>query len=238
MPLLEVSALRVSYGPVRAVDGVNLDVEAGEIVALVGGNGAGKSTTLRAIIGLQPVQAGRIVFEGRDLTGLAPADIVHAGIALSPEGRRVFAKMSVHENLLTGAHLVSSKPAIRASMDRVFARFPRLRERRSQLAGSLSGGEQQMLAIGRALMAQPKLLLLDEPFLGLAPIMFAEIGETIVELGSEGMAVLLVEQNANVALRLCNRAFVMENAAIALSGTGEALASNKHVQESYLGLAD
>jgi branched-chain amino acid transport system ATP-binding protein len=238
MPLLEVSGLRVSYGAVRAVDDISLNVDPGEVVALVGSNGAGKSTTLKAIVGLQPAQSGRIVFEGRDIAGMRPAAIVGAGVSLSPEGRRVFAKMSVHENLLTGAHLVSSRPLARSTMERIFVRFPRLRERRGQLAGSLSGGEQQMLAIGRALMAQPKLLLLDEPFLGLAPIMFGEIGKTILELSAEGMSVLLVEQNANVALRLCNRAFVMENASIALSGSGQELVSNKHVQESYLGLPD
>jgi branched-chain amino acid transport system ATP-binding protein len=238
MPLLEVSGVRVSYGPVRAVDDVNLDVDPGEVVALVGSNGAGKSTMLKAIIGLLAAQSGRILFDGRDITGMPPAAIVGAGISLSPEGRRVFAKMSVHENLLTGAHLVSSRRVVRSTMERVFVRFPRLRERRSQLAGSLSGGEQQMLAIGRALMAQPKLLLLDEPFLGLAPIMFGEIGKTILELSAEGISVLLVEQNANIALRLCNRGFVMENASIVLTGSGRELASNKHVQESYLGLPD
>jgi branched-chain amino acid transport system ATP-binding protein len=238
MPLLEVSGVRVSYGPVRAVDDVNLDVDPGEVVALVGSNGAGKSTMLKAIIGLLTVQSGRILFDGRDIAGMPPAAIVGAGVSLSPEGRRVFAKMSVHENLLTGAHLVSSRQLVRSTMERVFVRFPRLRERRSQLAGSLSGGEQQMLAIGRALMAQPKLLLLDEPFLGLAPIMFGEIGKTILELSAEGISVLLVEQNANIALRLCNRGFVMENASIVLTGSGRELASNKHVQESYLGLPD
>jgi branched-chain amino acid transport system ATP-binding protein len=238
MPLLEVSGVRVSYGPVRAVDDVNLDVDPGEVVALVGSNGAGKSTMLKAIIGLLAAQSGRILFDGRDITGMPPAAIVGAGISLSPEGRRVFAKMSVHENLLTGAHLVSSRRVVRSTMERVFVRFPRLRERRSQLAGSLSGGEQQMLAIGRALMAQPKLLLLDEPFLGLAPIMLGEIGKTILELSAEGISVLLVEQNANIALRLCNRGFVMENASIVLTGSGRELASNKHVQESYLGLPD
>jgi branched-chain amino acid transport system ATP-binding protein len=238
MPLLEISSLRVSYGAVRAVDDISLNVDPGEVVALVGSNGAGKSTALKAIVGLQPAQSGRIVFESRDIAGMPPAAIVGAGVSLSPEGRRVFAKMSVHENLLTGAHLVSSRRFVRSMMERIFVRFPRLRERRGQLAGSLSGGEQQMLAIGRALMAQPKLLLLDEPFLGLAPIMFGEIGKTILELSAEGMSVLLVEQNANVALRLCNRAFVMENASIALSGSGQELVSNKHVQESYLGLPD
>jgi branched-chain amino acid transport system ATP-binding protein len=234
--LLNVQGLRVAYGSVEAVRGIDLEIKAGEVVALVGSNGAGKSTTLKAIMGLQQPNAGQITFDGQQVSGLSTAEIVGRGIAMSPEGRRVFPKMSTHENLLAGAFLQRDKRGDERILESIYARFPRLHERRAQLAGSLSGGEQQMLAIGRALMARPRLLLLDEPTLGLAPLMVKEIARTIDSIRAEGMSILLVEQNANMALRVCDRAVVMENGSIAMSGNGQELLNNDHIRELYLGL--
>ncbi|MCB9958297.1 MAG: ABC transporter ATP-binding protein [Rhodospirillaceae bacterium] len=233
---LTIDRIDVSYGPRSALRGVSLDVAEQEIVALIGSNGAGKTTTLRAIMGLTPPERGTIRFEGTDITRLAPPAVVKLGITLSPEGRRVFPQMSVEENLQLGAYLKTDKAEIARTMQRVYAYFPRLLERRGQMAGSLSGGEQQMLAIGRALMARPRLLLLDEPSLGLAPIRVQEIGQIIREINrEEGISIVLVEQNANMALRLCQRAYVIESGAIALSGTGTELAASEHVRRAYLG---
>ncbi|MER1966475.1 ABC transporter ATP-binding protein [Castellaniella sp. GW247-6E4] len=234
--LLDIQGMCVAYGPIEAVRGIDLEIAPGEVVALVGSNGAGKSTTLKAIMGLQQPSAGQILFDDKQIDALSTAEIVARGITLSPEGRRVFPKMSTHENLLAGAFLQRDKSDSQQTIDGVYARFPRLYERRTQLAGSLSGGEQQMLAIGRALMAKPRLLLLDEPTLGLAPLMVKEIARTIDSIRAEGVSILLVEQNANMALRACNRAVVMENGSIAMSGTGQELLHDEHIRKLYLGL--
>lgn len=233
---LNVEHIDVSYGVRSALRDVSLRVGEAEIVALIGSNGAGKTTTLRAIMGLTPPDKGRITFGGKKISGLAPPSVVGLGITLSPEGRRVFPMMTVEENLQLGAYLKSDKDEIARTMERVYAYFPRLLERRMQMAGSMSGGEQQMLAIGRALMARPKLLLLDEPSLGLAPIRVQEIGKIIEEINhEEGISIILVEQNANMALRLSQRAYVIESGAITLSGTGQELAASEHVRRAYLG---
>ncbi len=234
---LHVRDVHLAYGPRIALRGVSLDVEEGQIVALVGSNGAGKSSTLRAIIGLRQPSRGEITFDGARIDRLAPPDVVRRGIALSPEGRRVFPRITVHDNLLLGGYLQRDRGVLNANVERMFALFPRLRERRHQLAGSLSGGEQQMLAIARALMAGPKLLLLDEPSLGLAPIMVQEISKMIVAVNREqGLSIMLVEQNANLALRLCHHAYVLENGRVALSGLGRELARSEYVQRAYLGV--
>ncbi|MBU3262195.1 ABC transporter ATP-binding protein [Roseovarius sp. PS-C2] len=236
MTSLTVENINVYYGVRAALRDVSLEVGDAEIVALIGSNGAGKATTLRAIMGLTPPKSGRITFGSRQISGLAPPSVVGLGITLSPEGRRVFPQMSVEENLQLGAYLKSDKDEISRTMERVYGYFPRLLERRTQAAGSMSGGEQQMLAIGRALMARPKLLLLDEPSLGLAPIRVQEIGKIIEEINrEEGISIILVEQNANMALRLCQRAYVIESGAITLSGTGAELAASEHVRRAYLG---
>lgn len=234
---LHIRDIHVEYGPRVALSGVSLDVDEGQIVALVGGNGAGKTSTLRAIMGLRPPSKGEIVFEDARIDRLAPPDIVGRGIALSPEGRRVFPRMTVHDNLLIGGFLQRESSVLRTNVERMFAYFPKLSERRNQLAGSLSGGEQQMLAIARALMAEPKMLLLDEPSLGLAPIMVQEISRLIVAINQEqGLSIVLVEQNANLALRLCHHAYVLENGRVALSGAGKELVKSEYVQRAYLGV--
>lgn len=236
MNLLNLKNINVSYGQVHAVRGVDLNIDEGEVIALVGSNGAGKSTILKSIMGIHPPKNGQIIFNDMDITGLDPADIVTKGIALSPEGRRIFPKMSVHENLLSGAHLHHDKNENQKLLQEIYTQFPRLFERKSQLAGSLSGGEQQMLAIGRALMARPKLLLLDEPTLGLAPIIVKEIASTILNIQKKGVSILLVEQNANMALRVCSRALVIENGEIKMRGNGADLLKNDHIRSFYLGL--
>jgi branched-chain amino acid transport system ATP-binding protein len=234
---LSVRDIHVEYGARVALSGVSLAVEAGQIVALVGSNGAGKTSTLRAIMGLRPPSRGEIVIDGTRTDQLAPPSIVARGVALSPEGRRVFPRMTVHDNLLIGGFLQRDSRVLNANVERMFAHFPKLRQRRSQLAGSLSGGEQQMLAIARALMAQPKMLLLDEPSLGLAPIMVQEIAKLIVDINEDqGLSIVLVEQNANLALRLCHHAYVLENGRVALSGSGKELARSDYVQRAYLGV--
>ena len=234
-PVLEVDDVHVYYGAIHALKGVSLRVQEGEIVTLIGANGAGKSTTLRAINGLNRPRQGSIRFQGADITGAAPHTIVKNGIAQSPEGRRLFPRMSVTENLEMGAFQRTDKENFSDDMERVFQLFPRLQERRTQNAGTLSGGEQQMCAIGRALMARPKLLLLDEPSMGLAPIFVERIFETVVEVNKQGTPVLLVEQNALMALDVAKRGYVMETGRIALEGPASELKTNEQVRKTYLG---
>jgi branched-chain amino acid transport system ATP-binding protein len=235
MAMLEVEAIETYYGNIKALKGVSLTVEEGEIVTLIGSNGAGKSTTLRSISGLNPPRAGKISFEGQEITATAPQEIVGLGISQSPEGRHCFPRMTVRENLDLGAYLRNDKLGIVADMDRVYDLFPRLKEREKQKAGTMSGGEQQMLAIGRAMMAQPKLLLLDEPSMGIAPILVEKIYETIAEINKQGTTILLVEQNANYALGVSNRGYVLETGAVALTDQSAALKTNPEVMKAYLG---
>ena len=234
--VLELDDVHVYYGAIHALKGVSLRVGAGEIVTLIGANGAGKSTTLRAINGLNRPKQGRIRFQGQDITGAPPHTIVGSGIAQSPEGRRLFPRMTVIENLEMGAFQRTDRENFKADMDRVFELFPRLYERRVQKAGTMSGGEQQMCAIGRALMARPKLLLLDEPSMGLAPIFVEKIFEIVREINDQGTPVLLVEQNALMALDAAHRGYVMETGVITLSGPAQELKSNPNVQKAYLGI--
>jgi branched-chain amino acid transport system ATP-binding protein len=236
MAMLEVTDIRTFYGNIEALKGVSLTVEEGEVVTLIGSNGAGKSTTLRSISGLNSPRSGSIRFLGREVARMAPQEIVSLGVSQSPEGRHCFPRMSVRENLDLGAYLRSSdKAGIAEDMDRVFDLFPRLKERERQKAGTMSGGEQQMLAIGRALMARPRLLLLDEPSMGIAPILVDRIYETIAEINRQGMTILLVEQNANYALGVSKRAYVLETGQVALSDQSAALRENPDVQKAYLG---
>ena len=233
--MLKVTDLVVSYGGIEALKGISFDVEQGQIVTLIGANGAGKSTTLRTISGLVPPKQGRIYFEGRDITDLKTQKIVETGIAMVPEGRRVFANLTVLENLRIGAYLRKDKAVIEEDINYVYELFPRLKERSWQLAGTLSGGEQQMLAVGRAVMTRPKLIMMDEPSLGLAPLVVKDIFKIIQTLKSTGMTVLLIEQNANAALHACDYAYVMETGRITTSGTGEELLASETIQEAYLG---
>jgi branched-chain amino acid transport system ATP-binding protein len=234
-PVLELHDVHVYYGAIHAVKGISLEVNAGEIVTLIGANGAGKSTTLRAINGLNHPRQGSIHFQGSEITGATPHSIVKQGVAQSPEGRRLFPRMSVTENLEMGAFQRADRENFAEDMDRVFELFPRLHERRAQKAGTMSGGEQQMCAIGRALMARPKLLLLDEPSMGLAPIFVERIFETIIEVNTQGTPVLLVEQNALMALEVAKRGYVMETGRIALEGPASELKTNEQVRKTYLG---
>jgi len=233
--LIALDGVETFYGSIQALRGISIEVQEGEIVTLIGSNGAGKSTTLRSINGLNHPRKGRIFFESREITHDAPHTIVKRGIAQSPEGRKLFPRMTVTENLEMGAFQRSDRAAIREDMDRVFQLFPRLAERRSQKAGTMSGGEQQMCAIGRALMARPKLLMLDEPSMGLAPIFVERIFETIVEVNKQGTSILLVEQNALMALHVANRGYVLETGTIALADDAKALAQNEQVRKTYLG---
>jgi len=233
--IFELRDLVVNYGVIRALKGISLEVNEGEIVTLIGANGAGKSTTLRTISGLIKPKSGSIFFDGKDITHQSAAKRVAAGISQAPEGRRVFAEMTVTENLEMGAFLRKDKAEIRADMQEVFERFPILAERSKQPAGTLSGGEQQMLAVGRALMAKPRIMLLDEPSLGLAPIVVKEIFAIIRKINAAGTTIFLVEQNARMALKIANRGYVLETGTITLSGTGEELAASDEVQRSYLG---
>ncbi|MEW6122021.1 MAG: ABC transporter ATP-binding protein [Pseudomonadota bacterium] len=235
--MLEVRGISVTYGGVTALRDVSLAVAEGSIVSLIGSNGAGKTTTLKAVIGLKPVKHGEIHFNGERIDGLTAPQRVARGIALSPEGRRVFPQMSVADNLLVGAYSRRDKADTQRTLENIYQYFPRLVERRSQIAGSLSGGEQQMLAIGRALMAKPRLLLLDEPSLGLAPIIVDEIARIITEINRDTrMSIILVEQNAKLALSLCDQAFVLETGAVALSGPGKELLASDYVRRAYLGI--
>ena len=235
--MLEVRGVSVAYDGVLALRDVSLSVAAGTIVSLIGSNGAGKTTTLKAIIGIKSLTAGEIHLDGERLDTLTAPQRVKRGIALSPEGRRVFPQMSVADNLLVGAYLRGKTAETRRALEEIYRYFPRLVERRSQIAGSLSGGEQQMLAIGRALMAKPRLLLLDEPSLGLAPIIVDEIARIITEINRDTrMSIILVEQNAKLALSLCNQAFVLETGSVALSGGGKELLASDYVRRAYLGI--
>jgi branched-chain amino acid transport system ATP-binding protein len=235
--LLEVDDVHTYYGRIEAVKGVSITVNEGEIVTLIGANGAGKSTTLRSIQGINRPKRGRILFRGDDIVGRRPHDIVKLGISQSPEGRRLFPKMSVRENLEMGAFQRTDKAGIEADIDRVYTLFPRLQERRSQNAGTLSGGEQQMCAIGRALMARPKLLMLDEPSLGLAPILVEKIFEIVREINEQGTSILLVEQNALIALAVAHRGYVLETGRVALTDVAAKLRENEQVRKAYLGEA-
>ncbi|MCC2637723.1 MAG: transporter ATP-binding protein [Moraxellaceae bacterium] len=235
MSLLQVDNLCVAYGGIQAVKGISLTVEEGELVTLIGANGAGKTTTLNTLGGLLAPVRGQIRYAGRDLAAIPAHDRVRHGLALVPEGRGIFARLSVGENLLMGAFHRKDKAVIRADLEKAYGLFPRLREREQQLAGTLSGGEQQMLAIGRALMSKPRLLLLDEPSMGLAPLMVEKIFAIIREINAEGVAILLIEQNARLALAAASRAYVMESGAITLSGPAAELAADERVRAAYLG---
>jgi branched-chain amino acid transport system ATP-binding protein len=234
MPLLEVSEIRARYGSIEALKGISLTVEEGEVVTLIGSNGAGKSTTLRSISGLTPASAGKITFAGEDITRIPAHEIVVRGIALAPEGRHCFARMTVRENLDLGAHRRRG-PEIASDLERVYELFPRLLEREKQKAGTMSGGEQQMLAIGRALMARPRLLMLDEPSMGIAPILVQRIYETIGEINRSGVTILLVEQNANYALDVSQRGYVLETGRVVLANESALLRNDPEVQKAYLG---
>ena len=232
--MLKAEDLNVYYGPIHAVKGVSFEVREGEIVTLIGANGAGKSTTLKTLSGLMRSRGGKIEFMDKSIAATAPHEIVELGLAQVPEGRRIFTRMTVEENLDMGA-FIKKNANVEADKERVFEQFPRLKERRKQVAGTLSGGEQQMLAMGRALMSDPKLLMLDEPSMGLAPILVEQVFDIITELHKAGTTILLVEQNAEMALSIADRAYVMETGRITLSGTGEELAASEEVQKAYLG---
>ncbi len=235
-PLLEIRGLEVAYGAIPAVKGIDLDVRAGEIVTIIGANGAGKTTTLNAISGLLPPRAGTIVFEGRSLVGRRPDEIVRAGVVQVPEGRAILTRLTVAENLRLGAYTRTDRETALSDLEATLGRFPVLRERAGQHAGTLSGGEQQMLAIGRALMARPRLLLLDEPSTGLAPLVVTEIFALVSRIREEGTAVLLVEQNARQALRIADRAYVLETGRVVMAGPAAELADSPDVRRAYLGL--
>lgn len=234
-PLLSIRDLHVSYGSIRAVRGISLDVGEGEIVTLIGANGAGKSTTLRAISGLVRPSSGSITFRGAELSSLAPHQVVEAGIAHVPEGRGIFANLTVYENLKLATYCRKDRDKIPEDEERVYSLFPRLKERLSQMAGTLSGGEQQMLAVARALMTRGRIMLLDEPSMGLSPILVQDIFKTIVEINQAGTTILLVEQNANMALKVASHGYVLQTGEIVLSGSADELASDPRVREAYLG---
>ena len=233
--LLRASGLKVAYGGIQAVKGVDFEVREGELVSLIGSNGAGKTTIMKAITGMLPLNAGDIEYVGRSIKGRGPWDLVKEGLAMVPEGRGVFTRMTIHENLMMGAHTRNDKSGVSADVEKMFAIFPRLHERKNQLAGTMSGGEQQMLAIGRALMSRPKLLLLDEPSMGLSPIMVDKVFEVVQDVHSQGVTVLLVEQNASRALALADRGYVMESGLITMSGLGNDLLNDPKVRAAYLG---
>mgnify|MGYP000146087334 FL=1 len=233
--LLKVKGLQVAYGGIQAVKGVDFEVHEGELVSLIGSNGAGKTTTMKAITGTLPINAGDIEYLGKSIAGQGPWDLVKQGLAMVPEGRGVFTRMTIIENLLMGAYIRTDTAAIQDDMEKVFHTFPRLRERKDQLAGTMSGGEQQMLAMGRALMSRPKVLLLDEPSMGLSPIMVDKIFEVVRDVFAQGVTVLLVEQNASRALAIANRGYVMESGVISMTGPGQELLSDPKVRAAYLG---
>jgi len=233
--MLEVENIEAGYGPIRALDGVSLEVAAGELVAIIGANGAGKTTLLMAISGVVPTRGGEVRFEGRSVTGLEPHEIVRLGIGHAPEGRRIFPRLTVRENLELGGFTRSDRVEMRRDIDEICGLFPVLGQRMGQMGGTLSGGEQQMLALGRALVGRPRLLLLDEPSLGLAPLVVAKIFEVIASLSARGIAVVLVEQNARAALKLASRGYVLETGRITLTGSGTELAHDRRVRDAYLG---
>ena len=233
--LLKVKDLQVGYGGIQAVKGVSLEVREGELVSLIGSNGAGKTTTMKAITGTLPLQAGDIEYLGKSIQGQGPWDLVKQGLAMVPEGRGVFTRMTITENLQMGAYIRSDAAGIADDIEKMFTIFPRLRERKDQLAGTMSGGEQQMLAIARGLMSRPKLLFMDEPSLGLAPIVMEEIASAIRHLAAGGLSILLAEQNASFALRMADRAYVIESGSVVLSGTAQELSDEPRVRQNYLG---
>ena len=234
-PLLAIRQLSVAYGGIKAVKNLNLELHEGELVSLIGANGAGKTTTLKAICGLLQPQAGEVLYQGRSIKGQGAWELVSQGLVMVPEGRGIFTRMSIDENLRMGAYLRKDRAQIEADTESVYQRFPRLKERYKQLAGTLSGGEQQMLAMGRALLARPKLLLLDEPSMGLSPIMVDKIFEVVQDVAKQGVTVLLVEQNAHRALEMADRAYVLDSGEVALSGAASELLGNPQVQAAYLG---
>ncbi len=236
MPLLEVEDIHAYYGNIHALKGITIEVEKGEIVTLIGANGAGKSTTLRSISKLIQPREGKITFDGEDITNVKPHELVYKGISMVPEGRGVFAKLSVEENLEMGAFSRSDSQGIKNSFEQVYSLFPRLKERKNQMAGTLSGGEQQMLATGRALMTAPRLMLMDEPSMGLAPILVENTFETIKQINKEGTTILLVEQNATMAFSVADRGYVLQTGEIVLQDTSNALKNNEMVQKAYLGM--
>ena len=235
MALLEVKGLEVYYGVINALKGIDFAVEEGQIVTLIGANGAGKTTTMQSLIGLIPKKSGTVTFDGRDISNAPCHKIVRMGMTQVPEGRRVFQELTVYENLMMGAYSMKDNSTFKADIEAVYTRFPRLAERRTQIAGTLSGGEQQMLAMGRALMSRPKLLMLDEPSMGLSPLLVEQVFGIIKDINKEGTTILLVEQNAGKSLAISDRAYVMENGRIVLSGTGQELLGSEMVQKAYLG---
>jgi branched-chain amino acid transport system ATP-binding protein len=233
--LLQIKGLKVAYGGIQAVKGIDFEVRSGELVSLIGANGAGKTTTLKAITGMQPITDGQIVYQGKPVQGRGSFELVRQGLAMVPEGRGVFTRMTITENLLMGAYIRNDKKAIQDDIDRIFEIFPRLKERQNQLAGTMSGGEQQMLAMGRAMMCHPKLLLLDEPSMGLSPIMVDKIFEVVSDIARQGVTILLVEQNAKRALQLASRGYVMDSGTVSMTGTAEELLHDPRVRAAYLG---
>lgn len=235
MALLEVKGLEVYYGVIQALKGIDFEVNEGEIVTLVGANGAGKTTTMQSVIGLIPAQHGTVLYNGQNISKMPAHKIVRLGVAQVPEGRHVFQELTVYENLLMGGYTTNDKSAIKQDVETICKWFPRLKERKNQIAGTLSGGEQQMLAMGRAMMSHPKLLMLDEPSMGLSPLLVDEVFKIIKQFRDEGTTILLVEQNANKSLDICDRAYVLENGRIVLSGTGAELMASEEVKKAYLG---
>ncbi|MBQ2302464.1 MAG: ABC transporter ATP-binding protein [Oscillospiraceae bacterium] len=236
MALLEVKDLEVSYGVIKALKGISFEVNEGEIVTLIGANGAGKTTTMQSVIGLIPKKGGTVIYDGEDITKTPCHKIVHLGMSQVPEGRRIFQELTVYENLLMGAYSKKKDEHFEEDLEKVYKRFPRLAERKNQIAGTLSGGEQQMLAMGRALMSRPKLLMLDEPSMGLSPLLVDEVFDIIKDINKDGTTILLVEQNAGKSLAISDRAYVLETGSIVLSGTGEELAASEEVKKAYLGV--
>ena len=235
MALLEVKGLEVYYGVICALKGIDFEVNEGEIVTLIGANGAGKTTTMQSVIGLIPKKGGTVTFDGKNITTMPCHKIVHQGMTQVPEGRRVFQELTVYENLMMGAYSMKDNSTFKADIESVYERFPRLAERRGQIAGTLSGGEQQMLAMGRALMSHPKLLMLDEPSMGLSPLLVDQVFEIIKDINKDGTTILLVEQNAEMALQVADRAYVLETGSISMSGTGSELAASDAIKKAYLG---
>lgn len=236
MALLEVKDLEVSYGVIKALKGVSFEVNEGEIVTLIGANGAGKTTTMQSVIGLIPKKGGTVLYDGQDISKTPCHKIVHLGMSQVPEGRRIFQELTVYENLLMGAYSKKKDDTFKEDLEKVYKRFPRLAERSNQIAGTLSGGEQQMLAMGRALMSRPKLLMMDEPSMGLSPLLVDEVFDIIKDINKDGTTILLVEQNAGKSLAISDRAYVLETGSIVLSGTGEELAASEEVKKAYLGV--